>query len=315
MLMPPQCLRRRPLALLLAGLLLAACTPRQPHPLPEPPDIPFGQGRLWQVEGAAGEPSYLFAIVRAGDKRLTVLPEAAQSAFDVSDVAAFDTLRDPLTSESFYDVERLKLPEGQTLQDLIGARSFGTLTWHMKRSELRPKDNIKPWAFWLYLGGTNWGFFDYRSYFDHRYDTSFDTWLASEARRSKKEVLGLLSDQESFALYNEMPLEQQADLLKLELERYSESMPEVSKVQIYLDGNLATLDALWREYLSWLPPQSARALDERLVANPNRLMVERMIPLMQKAPTFVAVDALHVPGEQGILRLLEQRGFTVTRLH
>lgn len=296
-------------------LLLAACTPHQPYPLPEPSALPFGQGRLWQVGGAAGGPSYLFAIVRAGDKRLTVLPETVQSAFDASDVAAFDTLRDPFTAESFYDVERIKLPEGKSLRNLIGARSFGTLTWHMKRSELRPKDNIKPLAFWLYMGGANWGFFDYRSYFDHRYDTSFDTWLASEARRSGKKVLGLLSDQESFALYDEMPLEQQADLLKLRLQRYSESTPEVPKVQIYLDGDLATLDALWREYLSWLPPATAQALDQRLILGPNRIMVERMLPLMEEGPTFVAVGAGHLPGEEGILRLLEQQGFTVTRLH
>ncbi|MGE5765707.1 MAG: TraB/GumN family protein [Bacteroidota bacterium] len=46
----------------------------------------------------------------------------------------------------------------------------------------------------------------------------------------------------------------------------------------------------------------------------NRLMVERMMPLMQRGSTFVGVGAGHLAGEEGILRLLEQRGYTVTRL-
>lgn len=303
------------LPVVLAVLLPAACTPYQPHPLPPPSPVPFGEGRLWQVDGAGASPSYVFATLREGDKRLIVLPDPVASAFEASPVVALATLRDPLVSDYFYDVEQLKLPEDEDLASLIGARSYGTLTWHMKRSQLKPKDNIKPWVFWLSLGGANWGFFDYRSYFDHRYDTVITIWLASEARRAGKKVLGLMSDEESFDLYNDMPLQQQADLLKLRLSTYSESTPEVAKVQIYLDGDIATLDALWHEHLSGLPPATARGIDERLVKDPNRLMVERMLPLMEAGPTFVAVDVLNLPGEEGILRALERQGYSVTRLH
>ena len=125
----------------------------------------------------------------------------------------------------------------------------------------------------------------------------------------------MLSDQESFDLYNEMPLEQQADLLRLRLDNYSDSTPEVAKVKLYLDGDLATLDALWREYLNGLPPDTARGIDRRLIVDLNHVLVERMIPLMESGPVFVAVDVLSVPGEEGALRDLERRGYTITRLH
>jgi hypothetical protein len=313
-------LRRRGVLLLIGASilsvsLLAGCTPRQPHPLPPASQVSFGEGRLWQVDGAGSSSSYVFATLREGDKRLIDLPDAVTTAFETSPTVALTTLRDPLVAEYFYDLEQLKLPEGEDLASLIGARSYGTLTWHMKRSELRPKDNIRPWAFWYSMGGANWGFFDYRSYFDHRYDTVFTIWLASEARRAGKQVLGLLSDQESFDLYNEMPLEQQADLLRLRLDNYSDSTPEVAKVKLYLDGDLATLDALWREYLNGLPPDTARGIDRRLIVDLNHVLVERMIPLMESGPVFVAVDVLSVPGEEGVLRDLERRGYTITRLH
>jgi hypothetical protein len=40
-----------------------------------------------------------------------------------------------------------------------------------------------------------------------------------------------------------------------------------------------------------------------------------MIPLLQRGRAFVAVGALHMPGDEGILHLLEQRGYRVTRVY
>jgi uncharacterized protein YbaP (TraB family) len=44
-------------------------------------------------------------------------------------------------------------------------------------------------------------------------------------------------------------------------------------------------------------------------------MVERMDGLLQEGDAFVAVGALHLPGRQGILQLLADRGYRVTRVH
>jgi uncharacterized protein YbaP (TraB family) len=43
-------------------------------------------------------------------------------------------------------------------------------------------------------------------------------------------------------------------------------------------------------------------------------MTEALLPVFARGSTFVAVGALHMPGEEGILSLLERRGYTVTRL-
>jgi hypothetical protein len=44
-------------------------------------------------------------------------------------------------------------------------------------------------------------------------------------------------------------------------------------------------------------------------------MVERLRPRLAEGGAFVAVGALHLPGEEGILRLLERQGYRVTRLY
>ena len=86
----------------LPALLLTACTPRQTH-IPEPSQIPFGQGRVWQVEGPGLETSYVFATFDRRDKRTLVLPGPAEAAFETSEVVAFDALLDPYIQAELFE--------------------------------------------------------------------------------------------------------------------------------------------------------------------------------------------------------------------
>lgn len=81
-------------------------------------------------------------------------------------------------------------------------------------------------------------------------------------------------------------------------------------------GALWTLSlALLEEHLA--PDEVQRIADafwERLVASRNRRMVERMMPVLEEGGVFVAVGALHLPGEDGIVDLLREAGYTVTQV-
>jgi uncharacterized protein YbaP (TraB family) len=44
-------------------------------------------------------------------------------------------------------------------------------------------------------------------------------------------------------------------------------------------------------------------------------MVDRLLPHLQEGAVFAAVGALHLPGEEGMLNLLRQKGYRVERLY
>lgn len=56
------------------------------------------------------------------------------------------------------------------------------------------------------------------------------------------------------------------------------------------------------------------AFNQAFLYRRNAIMAERMDQRFRQGKTFVAVGALHLAGERGVLRLLERRGYSVTRM-
>ena len=144
---------------------------------------------------------------------------------------------------------------------------------------------------------------------------SLDHWLEERARETGKAVTGLETLDEQLDVFNGMPLEDQAALLKDRLDDYDNSYSYYTTRQLYLDGDTAMSYSIWQRTLGRLEPGLAARYAERFLNRRNVIMVERMQPLLRDGSTFVSVGALHLPGEEGVLALLEREGYTVTRLY
>lgn len=298
----------------LPALLLVACATPEPLPLPPRVEMPHAQGRLWQVEGEGIETSYLFGTYHVSDPRVLDVPHIVKSSLDKADIAAFEIATPPGEERTRFGEDRVTLPEDTTLRSLIGARAWGQLVSIYKGfGYWKPRNDVKPWIFWDYLGGV-WGSFYGNDRERNPGEPILDDWLEQRARNAGKQVVGLETDEEHFTVFDGMPMDIQVSLLQTTLEHYHERTYGVPRVKIYLEGDLSLARALWEESLGWLEPEAARILDDRLVHDRNRILVERALPLMQRGSTFVAVGAAHMGGERGMLRLLENRGYTVTLL-
>ncbi len=52
---------------------------------------------------------------------------------------------------------------------------------------------------------------------------------------------------------------------------------------------------------------------EKMITSRNRHMAEAAAKYLDKGNAFIAVGALHLPGADGLVELLRQAGYTVTR--
>ena len=78
------------------------------------------------------------------------------------------------------------------------------------------------------------------------------------------------------------------------------------------------LSGLYSQMLAQATAEEAQMMqrfEQDFVVERNFRMVERLQPLLAAEPSFIAVGALHLPGETGILALLEQSGFLVSRVY
>ena len=122
--------------------------------------------------------------------------------------------------------------------------------------------------------------------------------------------------------FSGLPEDEQLDLLRLTLASYvSDGSQIVTLVRSWQDGEVA---AGWEAAHARAAALSGDGtavkkwfdrLHEVLVAARNRDWMRRLLEWSDAVPHIVvAVGAMHLPGEDGLLRLLERRGYAIRRL-
>lgn len=136
-----------------------------------------------------------------------------------------------------------------------------------------------------------------------------DTYFQGQGKATGKTVKGLESPEfQAGVLYNSESIANQAKALVELLDNPDEN---VSKSQELNDAYLAQdIDALFA--LSEKENQDSSAFMEILINKRNADWVEKLPAIFNDGATFVAVGALHLPGENGVIEGLRKAGYTVT---
>jgi uncharacterized protein YbaP (TraB family) len=83
----------------------------------------------------------------------------------------------------------------------------------------------------------------------------------------------------------------------------------------YLDRDLARLVKVSDDSMRDNNQRLVEDFNRKLITERNHRMVQRMQPLLKEGQQFIAVGALHLPGEEGLLQLLNDQGYSVTAVY
>lgn len=265
----------------------------------------FSKGLLWKIESGGAAASHLFGTFHTNDPRITRLPCPVKETFDRSRSYTMEIITNGPGIVAM--AEAMFLSDGKTLAEVLGEPLYQQTLRAIGADNARQASGIKhlkPWAVMMTLNGPGEG----RGLF-------LDMALQYEATRQDKPTYALETMAEQIAVFNGMSLDDQVVLLRDALETQGMADDAMEKLtRAYLNRDLAALVTLSEAY----KPADVRvhkAMMDRLLTQRNRTMAERMHARLREGNAFIAVGALHLPGEQGLLRLLTDAGYRVTRVY
>ena len=136
-----------------------------------------------------------------------------------------------------------------------------------------------------------------------------DMAVQNRANEAGKPSLAFETIQEQIDLLFNAPLTEQAEQLLETCKKDDMFMTQSSKlVEAYMAQDLSQLEAIITD--PEIGGDDAEAMDA-LIYDRNRSWADKLVKMMPERSCLVCVGAGHLPGNQGLLQLLRDRGYTV----
>ena len=279
---------------LLAAVVLLIAVPRSGA---------AGQGLIYSVSRDGGPQSYLVGTMHSEDQRVTGLLDQFGPLIERVEVVVVEMVPDAVTLLAVGAATLL--PADQSLRGLIGDDRFGALTEAASQLGL-PSDilnRLKPWAAAVTLGMPV-----------SRTGRFLDMEIYLHALALQRRVVGLETAAEQLAVFDGMTLAVQLVLLE-EMVKNAQQVPKQLEelTAVYLEGDLESIDQVARAQYDGMPAPVARWFDEQLLDRRNARMLTRLPALLDNTSVLVAVGAMHLAGDTGLVAGLRRLGYRVER--
>jgi uncharacterized protein YbaP (TraB family) len=267
-----------------------------------------GKLPLWELEGTEGHVMLMGSVhfLRASDYPLPAELDAAYANADslVMEIDMDDL--DPMTAQALLTTMGSN-PNGATLQEVLSQSDY------TKASKLAAElgiplalfESFKPWFAALSITQLRM----IQLGFDPTW--GIETQITERAKAEGKPVTGLETLEEQLSFMNDLDSETQQLFLLQSLEDATEVQKEVqSMVTAWRSGDTETLEHLLVEGLQETP-----ALFDALLTQRNQNWVPQIIELSQQPGNYlIIVGAMHLVGEDSVLRMLEAQGISSRQL-
>lgn len=260
------------------------------------------QGLLFELTRQSLPPVYLFGTIHSGEPEVlafvnSVKPYQSRASCFVMEV-------EPEALSALSMLSGFWLTDGSTLQSVVGEKMYNQV---MKKAKILhiPESSftyMKPWAVTLM--------------FSMPKQTGvkiLDLEIHAQAVSLGQSISGLESMQEQLSVFDSLSLKEQIQLLKTTLDNVDNLDEQYGRLlTAYLTKDLSKLMEIGQQTATSSVAEAK--LMEKLLDNRNQLMFERLQPLIRQDVCFVALGALHLPGDTGLLRLFERAGYVIRKL-
>ncbi len=295
---------------LLAALALAI------WPAGAAPAERFGEGLFWTILKGGETIGHIFGTFHSNDERVVALPAVVRDTL----ISSYSFSMEAFPGARYFNphwgfkniIDDMMLPKDQPLSGLVGEKAYARIEKLLKANGVSPERiaRLKPWAAMNELGTRK-----FRA--DEKRGDIMDHVLYEMAAAHVTDLYQVETLEELMAAYYDFPLDAQIGLLHDRLESYA-SLPGTAEMmtEAYLREDLSAMLALSTRFVSG--KSVARSYDEVYLKHVlyirNVVMAHYMLAPLRRKNAFIAIGALHLHGEKGVLKLLENYGYTLQRI-
>lgn len=281
---------------------------------------------LWEVRSPKGKlQGYVYGTVHVQDYRLTKWDDNFMKAFKKCKYVAGELNMDDLDDNAMLANTSLIFMKDTVLSDLLDSAQLkvvmDTLTRYLGlgESEMASFEKIRPAFISITLQTlrASESSLEEMQANQEKYEDQLETGevvdrkIQTMAKEHKMEVFGLeTAEQQMKALLGGSSYDQAQELYKSIFKPVKKvgntSIGEPELVVKYLEQDLAFFTSLLSsDFVS-------ERLYRDLFLNRNITMVDKILEIMKKGKTFVAIGAGHLAGEGGVVDLLRKKGAILT---
>jgi len=287
-----------------ASQLSQACKPyvsEATDGIPEPDyPVPFGQGVFWRIE-KDGKTNYILGTMHSQDRRVTTLSPQQRLRLARSQRLLIEVVPGAEANRTYRDA--MYEQDGRSLHEDLPPALYDRLATIARQYGL-PGDKLnqlEPWAAFSQIGRPK-----------PVNGPTQDGVIHNTAVGMGLEVIGLESMAELVDTLASLPYEDQITILKDTICNHARIVRESKTLlDLYLAGDLAGMVAFNNQ------PHYDEAIFERfmdtVLTQRNKRMFERIQPYLEKGGSFIALGALHLPDEDGLLTMMAEAGYKLSR--
>ena len=257
---------------------------------------------LWKISGDdVKEPSYLFGTMHLIEKEYFYFPRKLKRKIKKSDALMMELAG---LSGSEEALKHVFLKEGSLFDFFSPEESDTIINWAqnqlgMTESAFRSSfSSMKPFGVMQvalqihFVGKTE----------------SYELSLYDLAEKKKIKVKGLETIAEQMAIFDNLTDEQQSEMLMETIRDIESSVGTIKEMEeLYSTQNIDALYAYITTGGGVIEAEQNEFLDQR-----NKNWIPKIEYRISQSSTFIAVGAGHLGGPNGIIRLLEANGYTLT---
>lgn len=267
-----------------------------------------GRGFMWEVE-SNGNTVYLVGSMHIADDSFYPLRPEFEEAFAEADYLGVEVdvskAADEAQQQLIMDMGMYK--DGTTLKDHVSSETYAKLGKILTESGMKPNalDVFKPWVVETTISSLKAVKAGYEA------AAGIDLYFVQKAIERKIPVIELESYELQLGMFNGFSKELQEKNLNIALDNFD-----------VLDDGVEQLAEMWKtgNDEALLEFTNSMAVDEEynkaMLIDRNIGMAEKIDGYLKngkKEEYFIVVGAAHYLGEHGIVKLLEDKGYTVVR--